>query len=214
MKRLAVFGCGGHGKVVADTAIEEGWNRIRFYDDVGSNPLMDEQWEFGGGQQSLTEQCSDLSGLVVAIGSNHTRLKMIHALSGTGIPLCSVIHPKAVISRYAKVNRGCVVFAGAVINVHAQLGIGVIINTGATVDHDCYLDDGVHISPGAHLAGNVHVGKRSWIGIGALIKQGIVIGDDCIIGAGAVVLNNVESGLTVVGVPAKPLIKAIKTGIS
>jgi sugar O-acyltransferase (sialic acid O-acetyltransferase NeuD family) len=207
MKRLAVFGCGGHGKVVADAAIEEGWNRIRFYDDVGSNPLLDEQWEFGGGQQSLAEQCSDLSGLVVAIGSNDTRLRMIHALSGTGIPLCSVIHPKAVISRYTTVKAGCVIFAGAVINVHAQLGIGVIINTGATVDHDCYLDDGVHVSPGAHLAGNVRIGKRSWIGIGAVVKQGVIIGDDCIIGAGSVVIRNVASGTTVVGVPARVIDK-------
>jgi sugar O-acyltransferase (sialic acid O-acetyltransferase NeuD family) len=211
MKRLALFGFGGHGKVVADAAIESGWKAIRFYDDAPIEATLELSWENGGTQQSLFDQKSELSGFLVTIGTNKTRLTKIDALKSTGVPIVSVIHPKSTVSRYVQMGEGSVVFAGAVVNVHSRIGEGVIINTGATVDHDCYLDDGVHISPGAHLAGNVRVGKRSWIGIGAVVKQGIVIGDDCVIGAGAVVLNNVESGLTVVGVPAKPLMKTIKT---
>lgn len=207
MKRLAVFGFGGHGKVVADTAIEAGWDAIRFYDDAPIELTLEANWEFGGTLQFLCGDQSELSGYLVTIGTNRTRMDKIEALRSIDLPLISAIHPKATVSRYAHIDSGSVVFAGAVVNVHTRLGVGVIINTGATVDHDCYLDDGVHVSPGAHLAGNVHVGKRSWIGIGAVVKQGIVIGDDCIIGAGSVVLNDVESGLTVVGVPAKPIVK-------
>lgn len=207
MKRLALFGFGGHGKVVADAALESGWDAIRFYDDAPIKPNLAQNWEFGGTLQSLIEQQSELSGFLVSIGTNTTRLTKIEALKSTALPLVSVIHPESVVSRHVHVGKGNVVFAGAVVNIHTRLGKGVIINTGATVDHDCHLDDGVHISPGVHLAGNVQVGKRSWIGIGAVVIQGVVIGDDCIIGAGSVVLNDVESGITVVGVPAKPITK-------
>ena len=31
--RLAIFGAGGHGKVVAETALASGWQEITFYDD-------------------------------------------------------------------------------------------------------------------------------------------------------------------------------------
>ena len=31
--RLAIFGAGGHGKVVGETALASGWQEIVFYDD-------------------------------------------------------------------------------------------------------------------------------------------------------------------------------------
>jgi sugar O-acyltransferase (sialic acid O-acetyltransferase NeuD family) len=207
MIRLALYGFGGHGKVVADAAQEVGWKRISFYDDAIIQNTIEHGWEFAGAYQNLLEHTPTISGLIVTIGSNESRLKKMYELQSVGLTIVNVIHPKSVVSRYVGIGMGSVIFAGAVVNVHTTIGDGVIINTGATVDHDCFLDDGVHVSPGAHLAGNVHVGKHSWIGIGAVVKQGIVIGDDCIIGAGSVVLNDVESGLTVVGVPAKPIMK-------
>ena len=35
MKRLLVLGCGGHGRVVADTALDCGYDDIAFLDDAG-----------------------------------------------------------------------------------------------------------------------------------------------------------------------------------
>jgi acetyltransferase-like isoleucine patch superfamily enzyme len=55
------------------------------------------------------------------------------------------------------------------------------------------------------LAGDVRVGDRSWIGIGASVRQGVRIGDGVIVGAGAAVVSDVPDGLTVVGVPARPM---------
>jgi len=81
----------------------------------------------------------------------------------------------------------------------------MILNTLSSVDHDCQLGDFVHISPGAHIAGEVQIGDGSWIGIGASVIEGIKIGRNCIIGAGAAVIADVPDGVTVVGVPAKPI---------
>jgi acetyltransferase-like isoleucine patch superfamily enzyme len=69
------------------------------------------------------------------------------------------------------------------------------------------LADGVHICPGAHLAGEVQIGASSWIGIGSSVCQGIRIGSRVTVGAGAVVTEDVLDGVTVLGVPARPINK-------
>jgi acetyltransferase-like isoleucine patch superfamily enzyme len=61
-----------------------------------------------------------------------------------------------------------------------------------------------------HLAGRIHVGERVFIGIGASIINGtdghpLLIGADAVIGAGACVTRGVDPGMTVVGVPARPV---------
>jgi acetyltransferase-like isoleucine patch superfamily enzyme len=99
------------------------------------------------------------------------------------------------------------VLAGAVINYGASIASGCIVNTAATVDHDCVLDAGVHVCPGAHLAGCVLIGARTWFGIGAVAKQSVRIGADVTVGAGAVVVGDVRDGVTVVGVPAREVVK-------
>ena len=49
------------------------------------------------------------------------------------------------------------------------------------------------------------MGRRSWIGAGATVIQRIDVGEDVTIGAGAVVIEVVSDGLTMVGVPARPI---------
>jgi serine acetyltransferase len=46
------------------------------------------------------------------------------------------------------------------------------------------------------------------VGTGAQVLQNLKIGENAIIGAGAVVSKNVEPMTTVVGIPAKPLIRS------
>jgi acetyltransferase-like isoleucine patch superfamily enzyme len=55
------------------------------------------------------------------------------------------------------------------------------------------------------LSGHIHVGSGAHIGTGATIIQGVTIGAGCIVGAGAVVIDDLPEGITVVGVPAKPV---------
>ena len=56
-------------------------------------------------------------------------------------------------------------------------------------------------------SGRVKIGKGTYIGAGAIIRDGITIGEDSVIGAGAVVVKDVAKNLTVVGNPAKTLVK-------
>ncbi|HEX4547900.1 acetyltransferase [Pseudomonas sp.] len=203
MKKLAVLGASGHGKVVADTAQCSGWDQVDFYDDAWPGRVHNGVWHVVGDSAALLARFHEYQGVIVAIGNNAVRSTKLASLSDIDAPIVSLIHPKAFVSQYSSIGPGSVIFAGAVVNADAKIGRGAILNTGCSVDHDCILGDTVHVSPGARLAGAVSVGDRSWVGIGASVKQLITIGCDVVVGSGASVVSNVPDGVIVVGVPAK-----------
>lgn len=207
MKRLAILGASGHGKVVAEAALRGRWGSVDFYDDAWPGKRRIGKWVISGDTAALLKDPGRFDGVAVAIGNNAIRMKKIWQLQVAGIELATIVHPAATISDSARLGAGTVVMAGVVINADAVIGAGAILNTLCSVDHDCVLGDGVHVSPGAHLAGDVRVGEQSWVGIGASIRQGVTVGRLVTIGVGAAVVCDIADNLTVAGVPAKDLIR-------
>jgi len=210
MRNLLVLGAGGHGKVVADAARATGrWQEIAFLDDRAPGLGSVLGYSVVGDVGSAGRLTGRFSCAVVAVGDARRRLELIDELERDGYSVAVIVHPRASVSPFASLATGTVVMAGAVINPDASVGRGGIINSGACVDHDCRLGDGVHICPGVSLAGNVTVGDRTWIGIGSCARQGVTIGRDVVVGAGATVVSDVGDGLTVVGTPARPLVRPV-----
>ena len=203
MRRLAILGASGHGKVIADIAELCGWQEVCFFDDAWPGVVSNGHWDVVGNSDKLQSRLNEFDGVVVGIGNNRVRATKIAWLNSIEAPLISLVHPSAVLSRYAKIGAGSVVMAGVVVNVGTFIGSGAILNTGCSVDHDCILGNSVHISPGARLAGDVKVGDCSWIGIGAVVKQVTILGEGVVVGAGAAVVMDVPDDVLVTGVPAK-----------
>lgn len=205
MKRsLAIVGAGGHGRVVADCAEALGWDRIDFFDDKGAG-MTSGPWPIVGAVETLLERAGDYDGVIVGIGANRARLDRHRALVARGAAMATLIHPRATVSRHARIDVGTVALAGAVVNFGALVGQACILNSGASVDHDDHLADGVHLSPGARLGGGVSVGECSWIGLGASVREGVSVGRNVRVGAGAAVVATTPDDQVLVGVPAKPL---------
>jgi sugar O-acyltransferase (sialic acid O-acetyltransferase NeuD family) len=205
MKRLALLGASGHGKVVADAALASDWDHVEFFDDAWPQCSRNGMWPVTGNGAALMARLREFQGVLVSIGDCSVRWDKHQALQAVGAPLVTVVHPAATVSPHATLGVGTVVMAGAVVNIDVVLGQAGIVNTGATIDHDCRIGEAVHICPGAHLSGNVHVGRCSWVGVGAAVKQGITIGELVMVGAGAVVVQAVPDAQTVVGNPARPI---------
>ncbi|MCC2113932.1 MAG: acetyltransferase [Hyphomicrobiales bacterium] len=204
--RLLILGASGHGKVAGDCADAAGnWRELAFFDDRWPELQSCGPWPVIGTGEDLAGNLDADDEVFVAIGNGESRIKWLQRFREDGIRIATIVHPRAVVSSRAAIGAGTLVVAGAVVNIDTRLGIGVIVNTGATIDHDCLIGDGVHVCPGAHLAGDVTVGEGSWIGIGSAVRQGIRIGSGVTVGAGSAVIADIADGLTVAGVPAKPL---------
>lgn len=202
MKKVAIVGASGHGKVVADLAELCGFEVV-FFDDAYPNKTIIGDWRIIGTSADL-QVCADSYPLaVVAIGNNKVRVKLAGQLANAGIELVTLIHPSAVISRYASIGKGTVIFANAVVNAFATVEDNVIINTSAVVEHDCVVASGGHLSPNAAIAGGVVVEQCSWIGIGAVARQLVRIGSNTVIGANSTVIKDMPKDVTAVGSPAK-----------
>jgi sugar O-acyltransferase (sialic acid O-acetyltransferase NeuD family) len=203
---LVVFGCGGHGKVVADAAIAAGWNVLGFADDdearAGAEILSLRVIAIGLEQASA--HCLDNDAhAVVGLGSNEIRKRVYEDLVGRGVRMATIVHPSAVISPSATLGPGTVVFGGVVVNPATAIGANVILNTACSIDHDNALGDHVHVSPGAHTGGTVTVGAGSHIGIGATVSNNIAVGAWSMVGAGAVVVRDLPDRVIAYGCPAR-----------
>ena len=200
MKKLAIIGASGHGKVIADIAVKNGYKEIVFLDD---NPNVQECAGFRvAGTSKDLDKYSDYD-VIVAIGNASIR-KKIHKKVGED-RLTTLIHPQSVISRRVTIGKDTVVMAVAIVNSDTKIGEGCIINTGASVDHDCSIGDFVHVSVGAHVAGTVTIGNGTWVGAGATVSNNIEICEVCMIGAGALVIKNIKENGTYIGVPVKKM---------
>lgn len=197
MRRLAIIGASGHGKVIADIARRNGYKEIVFFDDddniheCGGYPVIGKSFEAG----------TIDADVIIGIGNAGVRKQMQESI--TDEKLVTLIHPDAVIAEDVVMGAGTVVMAGAVINPGTHIGKGCIINTCSSVDHDCTVGDFVHVAVGSHLCGTVNVGAGTWIGAGATVSNNVFICPDCMIGAGAVVIKEIKESGTYVGVPAK-----------
>ncbi|HEY3113555.1 MAG TPA: acetyltransferase [Gemmatimonadaceae bacterium] len=213
-RRVLVWGAGGHGRVIADLARDNGWQVAGFIDrdaaklgapadSIGTRVLaVESQLDNQAKERALP---GDASRVALGVGDNSARLARSLMLGTRCVgPL---IHSRAAVSASAKLGDGSVVLAGAVVNPDAVIGRAAIINSGAIVEHDCALGDGVHVSPGAVLAGGVCLERLSMVGAGATVLPGIRVGEGAIVGAGAVVTRDVAAGATVVGNPARPIVK-------
>jgi len=202
--RLLIVGAGGHGRVVADAAEASaaGWTEIAFLDDRYPGLSLSGGWKVVGTLEDLPRLVQSYEACIAATGDPRLRLDLLGRSKAAGFTIPVVVHPRATISHYSRLQPGSVVAAGGIVNIGSDVGVGCIINTGATVDHDCYLGAGAHVCPGAHLAGNVELGARTWFGIGAVALEGVRIGSDVTVGAGAVCLRDVRDGVVVAGVPA------------
>jgi sugar O-acyltransferase (sialic acid O-acetyltransferase NeuD family) len=208
VRNLLIAGAGGHGKVVAEAAMESGgWERIAFADDRFPGLASVYDWPVLGRIAQVPEFQEDYPDLAVAIGNNCLRMEWLDRFQSLGFQIPVIIHPRAYVGGHVAVQPGTVILAKAAINIGTRLGRGCIINTAAVVEHDCELGDGVHVSPGANVAGGVFIGDCSWIGIGASLIQEVRVGKNVTVGAGAVIIKDIADALTVVGVPGKPVCK-------
>ena len=199
--KLVIIGAGGHGAVVADTAVEAGFDIVGFLDDnkkPGTKILGFDV--LGNTTQKVNADC-----FIIAIGNNVARARKFYQFIKMGYKPVSVFHPYSYISSYAKIGCGVFIAAGAVVQPRVVLGDNSIINTSSSIDHDTIVKYHVTINPQATITGEVTIERFVTVHSNSTIAPRISIGENSIVGAGSIVLEDVPPNKIVVGSPAKIL---------
>ena len=113
-------------------------------------------------------------------------------------------------------ETGIEIHPGATIgeNFFVDHGHGVVIGETAIVGNDVTLYQGVTLGGTGKEKGKRHptLGNNVLVGAGAKVLGSITIGNNVKIGAGSVVVKDVPSDTTVVGIPAK-IVKGVNAKI-
>jgi sugar O-acyltransferase (sialic acid O-acetyltransferase NeuD family) len=200
---IVVFGCGGHGRVIADILGCKRAHVAGFLDDNPPGPIVDGVPVIGDHHSLVEPDFLAKYAIIIGVGESALRRHLALQVLYNGGSLAIAVHPRATIARRVSLGAGTVVMAGAVINTGSRVGRFAVVNTGATVDHDCVLEDGVHISPGCHLSGAVVCDVDVFVGTGAAVIPRVRIGARAVIGAGATVIADVPPEVLATGCPAR-----------
>lgn len=185
--KLLIIGAGGHGRSVAEAALESNkWSEIHFADDSVDKVQHVNGLPVVGRLNSYMHLDTEYDGVIVAIGNNAVRAGILHDCIKLNLPVVSIIHPRAYVSRSAEIGDGTSILAGATVGANAKVGMGCVINCNSCIDHDCVLDDYVHLGVGVHLAGGVVIGRSSVLQAGACAGHEAEIPQDTTWGPGAV----------------------------
>lgn len=128
--------------------------------------------------------------------------RVAHRLHKMGIPFLPRL-----ISYFGRFLTGIEIHPGAKIGrgVFIDHGMGVVIGETAVVGDYCLIYQGVTLGGTGKETGKRHptLGQHVVVGAGAKVLGNIEIGDRVRIGAGSVVLRDVPSNTTVVGIPGR-----------
>ena len=204
---LILMGTGGHGAVVADSAVSAGFVLVGVLDEI--RPKVAEAPPFGGvpwlgdpeePQASFSELLDRGSRVHAAVGDSRLRRRWLEPRLDAA---ASIIHPSAIVSPSAEIGVGCFIGPRAVVNARARVGVGAIVNSGAIVEHDVHVGSFAHLAPASVLLGETRVEDNVLVGGNAVVLPGRRIGANSTVGAGAVVVHDVATDEVVRGIPAR-----------
>ena len=217
MKRFAIFGASGCGRGVLPlvrqrllATLAVGDADLVFVDDNPPAPVVNGQRVLTYAQW-LSEPASS-HYINVAIANSRVREQLVQRCAADGVQFFEARAANVVQLDEVQLGEGAILSPFVTLTSNIRIGSHFHANLYSYVEHDCVIGDFVTFAPGVMCNGNVHIEDHAYIGTGAVIKQGLpgaplVIGRGAVVGMGAVVTKSVSPGATVVGNPARPLIK-------
>ena len=215
-KLYAIYGASGCGRSLMPVARqqlvrESDASEIVFIDDALESVAEVNAHRAMNYLAFLNETASE-KYVQIAIANSHVREKIAQRLKMDGIQLWSIIADHVVLMDQIELAEGSALSPFVTIGSNVKIGKCFHANLYSYVEHDCVIGDFVTFAPGVKCNGNIHIQDHAYIGAGAMIKQGIpdqplIIGAGAVVGMGAVVTKSVPAGATVVGNPARIVMK-------
>lgn len=204
MKKIVIWGCGGHAREVNHLCEQLKYEVVGFLDE---RPEMKGKMVDGipvlGDIQDVFSLRNKIKVVCSGVGDPSLKKRFAKKTKEEGFEFAdSLVHPSIYISKRSTIGIGSIICEGTILTTNVQIGNFVIINRSSNISHDDIITDYATIGPGVNIAGNVIIGEGAYIGIGSSIREKINIGAWSIIGGGSFVMNNVPQKTMYAGVPA------------
>jgi acetyltransferase EpsM len=206
-KAIAIYGAGGLGCELLQVLPELDIACAGFVVDP-QFPAPDSVYGIAVHRSIATLAADPQVSFVVALGDPAARARVAAILEQQiGSRFATIIHPRTWIGSTVSIGHGSMIFGLTSITTNVSLGRHVLVNPGTTIAHDCELGDFATLGPSCALAGGVIVEEGAELGIGVRVAPRVRIGRAAVVGAGAVCIGPVPPQTTVVGVPARSIVR-------
>lgn len=167
-----IYGAGGHAKVIIDLINDLG-SEVKCVFDDGDH--SEGATFLGIPVKNYDADLHPESKMIIAIGNNKFRHKLSSRIKHE---FAILIHPRAFVSKLAKIGEGTVILGNATIQAEALIGQHVIVNAGACVDHEAVVKDFVHVGPGSYIGGAAIVSESVIIAPLSVIMRNAIISEN------------------------------------
>ena len=208
MNKLIICGAGGFGRellwwIKDVNKVEKKWEIAGFIDD---NPNALDGYEcdcpiIGSIKDWQPKEDEEFA---LAFGSPSLKRKIVGVLKNRGARFATIVHPTAMLSEFARIGEGLIMFPYSKISCNTTVGDFVTL-LATPIGHDTLIGDYTVISGGCNIVRNVKIGKDVFLAAGVCVAQDVQIGDGAYLGLGSVVIKDVPAGATVFGNPARVL---------
>lgn len=218
-KKLVIVGAGGFAREVRWLAQEitaargpaEGYDFLGYVvSDTAKAGPHDSRDETLGDLGWLTSHRREWDVLALGIGNPAPRLKVARELEEFVDPETwpALVHPTVKMDvASCRISHGVLLCAGIIGTVNLVFEPFAMVNLSCTIGHESVIGRGACLNPTVNISGGVTIGAGVLVGTGAQVLQYLEVGEGATVGAGAVVSKPVAPGTTVVGIPAKPLVR-------
>ena len=214
---FAVYGASGFGREVMPLAREQlarrgiGADRLVFVDDHPDAAMVNGQRVLD--YATFLDMPAGERHVVLAIAGGGVRERLAARFRADGLQPWTVSAANVVVLDGVTLGEGAILCPFVTLTSNIRIGNHFHANLYSYVAHDCHIGDYVTFAPAVRCNGNIVIEDHAYIGTGAVIKQGkpgrpLVIGRGAVIGMGAVVTRDVLPGVTVVGNPARPMVRS------
>lgn len=207
MKEIYALGVGHATPLFIELAEACGYKVVGLYHyNAARTEEIDHGFKILGSFDDLFQ--TDVRGkyFVLTMGDMSIKKDISAKLIEMGGVLPTLIHPSAIISRFATISdNGVLIGSQCEIHSDSTIAEGCVLWPRSTVEHDCHVKEYVFIGPNAYVGAYTEVCERAFIGQCSILMSSKAknIGSKALIGAGTLVTKPVPAGAIVAGHPAK-----------
>lgn len=207
VEEIYVLGIGGSTPVFIDIAETCGYKIAGLYhysdDRTGE---YDHGYPVLGSFEDLYH--SDIKGKMFLLSQGDMKIREVvtNKLKSLGGIVPTLIHPTAIISKYAKISEeGVVIGANCIVQADSVIKSNAVLRDMALVCHQTTIGNYCFVGPKALVGAHIDVKDFAFIGQDALLVSGKVgtMGANSLLGAGAVLTKELPANVVAVGNPAR-----------